>query len=352
MKTAPFFGLASLLLGAVFIATPVHADTPFAKNTLGDVSITEGIGGTNGYAAQTITLTSTTNLVSAAYPYVGGVPVILDQIRQGGSAVCTYDTYVDEGTYVRSHFTGCTLTAGTYYLLLSSNSAAVTTLTGSSYSTYTGGQAGNSSLAGAFSSTDAQSRGVYDFVFALCSDADCTLTPSAIDWSALYFPSVYSTSSAAIAASSTLWGAYATSTQLAAVCNTGNLLGDGICDAAQYLFVPNPHVLDGFFALPASAAQKFPFSWIYGVQTEFSSLTVASTTAMSSFTFNLGNLGIGSTTSMGNILPNTEVFSKNTIETYISPTLWATFQTLIAAAMWLSFFWYEFNRARHMAKPH
>jgi len=176
-----------------------------------------------------------------------------------------------------------------------------------------------------------------------------------IDWVGglnLYTPSVFATSSAAIAASSSLWGAYASSSTLIEACNTGNLFGDGLCSAASFLFVPNPNTLNAFFSIPSAASGKFPFSWIYGVQTTFSSLAVSSTTAMTSLSFNLGTLGIGSTTPMGNILPNTEVFSKNTIETYISPTLWATFQTLIAAGMWLGFIWFEFNRARRMAKPH
>jgi hypothetical protein len=143
-----------------------------------------------------------------------------------------------------------------------------------------------------------------------------------------------------------------TLTQLAGQCSqTGNVFAEGICVGVSFLVLPSPSALNAFFAIPQNAAAKFPFSWIVGARTEFQSLAVSSTTAMVSLGFNLHDIGIGSTTPMGNILPDTEVFSKNTIETYISPTLWATFQTLIAAAMWLSFFWYEFNRARHMSKP-
>jgi hypothetical protein len=174
---------------------------------------------------------------------------------------------------------------------------------------------------------------------------------SLIDWNALYVPVVFSSSTAAIATSSGLWNnlTLASST---AQCNSGNLFTDGMCAAGTFLLIPNVDILNGFFSIPTQAATKFPFSWIYGVKTEFDSLSVSSTTAMTTLSYNLHDLGIGSTTSMGNILPNTEVFSKNTIETYISPTLWASFQTLMAAALWLSFFWFEFNRARRMARPH
>lgn len=195
----------------------------------------------------------------------------------------------------------------------------------------------------------------YCFFTVLMGTVDlsqCAGYAQPIDWSLYYTPAVYSTSSAAIAASSTLWGAFASSSQLVAVCNTGNVLGDGFCSAMTFIFVPNPNVMSAFFAIPSVAATKFPFSWIYGVSATFSSLSVASTTAMVTLSYNFHDLGIGSTTSMGNILPNFDVFSKATIEHYISPTLWNTFQTLIAAGMWLSFIWFEFNRARHMAKPH
>jgi len=160
---------------------------------------------------------------------------------------------------------------------------------------------------------------------------------------------------AEIASTSVFGGGNATST-LEAMKNTcnqeDNIFGKAVCIAFATLFMPSTATIDNLFSTLDSAKIKFPFSWIYGIQTTYNSLAVSSSSAMTTLSFNLGSLGIGSTSPMGNILPNTEVFSKNTIETYISPTLWATFQTLIAAAMWLGFIWFEFNRARHLAKPH
>lgn len=180
------------------------------------------------------------------------------------------------------------------------------------------------------------------------------LTAWEYDWVQTFALNVASDTIAVATSSSLFSGQNATDTltSLAGQCSqTGNVFAEGICVGVSFLLLPSPSSLNAFFAIPATAAGKFPFSWIVGARTEFNSLSVASTTAMVSLSFNFQDLGIGSTTSMGNILPDVNVFSKSTIETYISPTLWDTFQTLIAAGMWLAFFWYEFNRARHMAKP-
>jgi len=139
---------------------------------------------------------------------------------------------------------------------------------------------------------------------------------------------------------------------IAARCAGTNVFAEALCATFSFLFIPSTEVLDGFTGIPAVAATRFPFSWISGMKTTIDGMSVSSTTAMTALAYNFHDLGIGSSTPMGNILPNMEVFSKNTIETYISPSLWATFQTLIAAGMWLGFFFFEFNRARGMAKKH
>lgn len=182
----------------------VFADTIIAGNSIGDVPISEGIGGSSGYAAQTITFSTSVSVVSAAIPYINGASVILDQIRQGSGAVCTYDTSIDEGTYTRSHFTGCNLTAGTYYLILSSNSSGVVTLFGSSFDNYPQGEAGNTSLSGSFSNSNALAAGVHDFQFSLCSDSDCTVGDSSTG--ATRIVSVLPVASSTVATSTTTGG--------------------------------------------------------------------------------------------------------------------------------------------------
>jgi len=147
-------------------------------------------------------------------------------------------------------------------------------------------------------------------------------------------------------------GASSTLALISERCAGSNIFAEALCSAFSFMFLPSTETLEAFTGIPEVAAERFPFSWIYGVKSEIESLSVSSTTAMTALAYNYANLGIGSTTPMGNILPNIEVFSKNTIETYISAGLWANFQTLIAAGMWLSFFFFEFNRARKLAHKH
>jgi len=162
---------------------------------------------------------------------------------------------------------------------------------------------------------------------------------TAIDWSAIYTPFVYSTTSAAIATSSGLWNSVnvASSTPQ---CNTGNFFSDGICGAFSFLFTPNPEIMQSFAGLPGLMETKFPFSWVVGVQNTFAGLTASSTSNMIALTLPLHTLGVGSTTPLGlaNIVAaDVTAFSSSTIETYIPAGTWALFQTLIGMAIWLAF---------------
>lgn len=156
------------------------------------------------------------------------------------------------------------------------------------------------------------------------------------------------------ATSSSLFSGSASSTLalISAQCSgSGNLFSEALCLTFSYLFVPDPTILNSFATLPTHVSSRFPFSWVSGVQTSIAALSATtSTTTMVSLAYNYHDLGIGSTTPMGNILPNITVFSRATIETYISPTLWDTFQTLIALAIWLAFGYDVFFTVRnHMA---
>jgi len=187
-----------------------------------------------------------------------------------------------------------------------------------------------------------------------CSGTPYFALNSAIDFNAIStstLPLVFNQYAAQIAASSSLWGAFATTSTLVNQCATGNLLGDGFCTAFTFIFVPNPNTLNAFFAIPQLAQQKFPFSWIYGIQDEIDTLQSTSTN-MANYQYGLHDLGIGSTTPMGNVLPNFTVFSTTTIQTYISQGMWNAFMTLIAASLWLALVYDVFITAKRLAQPH
>jgi len=311
MKTAPFLSVAfALLIGAVFISERAYADT-------------------------TPTLTNFYIAVNSIYGFPTGSHsytrlTLMQQGGQGTFADCSSPTY----NLLGSGTGGPDISNSDFPVALPSPMAnTFFTLCAYYYPS------------GVFTVVGQAELG-YDG-----SDWSTTATSTAIPFQQFYIPAPFSTTSAAIAASSSLWSSMSLASSTIS-CNGGNLFSDGICAAVSYLFVPNPNVLNAFFSIPTQAAERFPFSWIYGVRTVIDAMSVSSTTAMSAVTYNYHDLGMGSTTAMGNFLPNVTVFSKDTIESYISPTLWATFQTLIAAAMWLGFFWFEFNRARRMARPH
>jgi hypothetical protein len=182
-----------------------------------------------------------------------------------------------------------------------------------------------------------------------CTGAPYFVINAGIQWDLIQFPLVYSSSSAAIATSSGLWDSisFASST---VNCDSGNIFSDGICSAAVYLFVPNPDILNQYSELASTTIpDKFPFSWVFDVKNSITGASATSSMGTTTFSFNLHDIGIGSSTSMGNFLPNFTVFSEQTVKTYIAPSIWSAFQALIAAALWLvlAFDIYATIRRRH-----
>lgn len=143
----------------------------------------------------------------------------------------------------------------------------------------------------------------------------------------------------------------ATSTlqDLADQCSqTSNAFAEAICISFSFLFMPGQTTINRWAALSDEYQTKFPFSWVYESADLFESLTY---TASSSpvYTMSLHDLNIGSTSPMGNILPNFTAFSSTTVMQYIPSNVWAAFQALIAASLWLllGFDIYHTIRRRH-----
>jgi len=101
--------------------------------------------------------------------------------------------------------------------------------------------------------------------------------------------------------------------------------------------------------IPNQAKEKTPFNWFFGLSAKLNSLTATSTDNFVNLAFNLHQLGIGSTTSMGNILPDVTVFSKSTILTYIPAPLWASFQLFMSSILFFYFARWLYNEAGFLA---
>jgi len=183
--------------------------------------------------------------------------------------------------------------------------------------------------------------------------ASAAPTPVIIDWSAYSSPLIFSSTTSGIATNSPLWAAYtATDTLLmmqGSCSQAGNFFGEALCVAGSYLFTPNPNILSSWAALPATAETKFPFSWVVAVKASLTGLSASSTQNFPVSSFALHDLGYGSTTPIGNFLPNFTAFASTTVLQYMPAGVWAAGQALIAAALWLAlgFDIYATVRRRH-----
>lgn len=172
---------------------------------------------------------------------------------------------------------------------------------------------------------------------------------STVDWTAITTspPFTLGTTSTAIAASSSLWSSISIASSSLS-CSTGNVFSDALCSAGAYLFIPSPAVLNNFSLLPQQLGTRFPFSWIYGVQSAINGLTASSTTNFEPAILNLHDLGVGSTTPIGNILPNFDALSTSTIQKYMPVGTWDDIQLLISASLWLGLGLYLFYETRSL----
>jgi len=180
-----------------------------------------------------------------------------------------------------------------------------------------------------------------------CTGAPFLDVNSGIDWSQISFPLVYSSSTQAIAASSSLWQSIASASSTIQ-CATGNLFTDALCSAGVFLFVPSTAAIDAFTQLASTTLpQRFPFSWYYGVKNTYGALTASSTANMQTVSIDFSSVDPATSTAFGSILPNATVLSSTTISTYLSPTMLQLLLTLESAAIWLIFGLYVFHDVQH-----
>jgi len=149
-----------------------------------------------------------------------------------------------------------------------------------------------------------------------------------------------STSSAAVNCA----GNFATSSGFLA--DTASNIAVGLCDVGLFLFVPNVGVTQQLESFASSTQTHFPFSWVAQVNGAFASLDASSTSNFVSLRFGLGSLGIGSTTPMGNILPDFDIMSTTTVMKYLPSPIWTSILWLISAGLWLTLGMNIFHNAR------
>lgn len=112
-------------------------------------------------------------------------------------------------------------------------------------------------------------------------------------------------------------------------CNINFLGTFNLGDCVTYLTVPSSNVYGLYGSIPSLIGTRFPFSYIKSIQDTWKSLASTASTSPT-LSYNLHDLGIGSTSAMGNFLPNITIFSKETINTYLPDPVLDIFKSLIA----------------------
>lgn len=356
MKGTPLLLACTLVVGSFFIPTFTFADnTHVVEQRLTDYSsttITMSVGAR--YAAQSFTMPYTATI----YSWV--TPIQSSNIISGSSNLksCGTETTLSDGTYRCTPATPVTLTSGSTYVFQKGANGSYVNLIGTRYNFYAGGEAGRMQnlTQSSLDSTELLANNFADYAFALCSDYECALDPFAFSFTnsgSLNLP--FATGTIGIATSSSLWGGLSTTSiqALSVQCDYGyNVLASGLCQAIAYLFTPNPNVFTNYNNVVTSGADKFPFSWYYSLRTGLATLNASTTNNMVDLRYNFANLGIGSTTPMGNIMPNVTVFSTSTVTNYVGATNWALFYSMMIAAEWLAFAYYLYRRVNHWHVAH
>lgn len=140
-----------------------------------------------------------------------------------------------------------------------------------------------------------------------------------------------------IATSSGLFSGQTATTTLDALAEQcsqmGNIFSEGMCVAFSFLFVPSEKSMGQFSKLTNLISIKFPFSYINSVAETWKGLQATTSSAVPTFSYGLGSLGIGSTTAMGNILPDFDVLSASTMQYWLPATAWDPLKALVAIAI-------------------
>jgi len=193
----------------------------------------------------------------------------------------------------------------------------------------------------------------------LTGDGTWKLTVSLIDWdsSVPNYPVTY------IDRSETIWfglnfndnvstitldaafGTYASSS-----CQVNFLGSFSLSDCMGYLFVPSNNLFVIYETIPQTFSTRFPFSYFYSTAATWQSLNASTTENAPELEWELGDLGIGSTSPMGNILPNVTVFSASTTEEYFPDGTFELLKTLASIALILGLFTDIFFTTRNLIK--
>lgn len=127
-------------------------------------------------------------------------------------------------------------------------------------------------------------------------------------------------------------------------------ISNGMCRVLSFLFVPSPTVMSQYALLASTTQGKIPFSYVYGAQAIFSTLTASTTGNLVSVAYDLPN--ISSSTPLGSFYPTHIVgLSTSTISTYLPDSIRNTLLNMQRVVLWAGFLFLMYRRViPHKAK--
>jgi len=146
------------------------------------------------------------------------------------------------------------------------------------------------------------------------------------------------------------YGNFSTSSGL--LDNVGQSLSLGICNVAVFLFIPSNTALAQFSSLASTTQSRAPFSYFFDLYNAFNSLVASSSTNVPTYTAGLGSLGIGATSSIGNILPNLTLLSTSTINQYLPAGIYDALMLLARSSLWVALGFVLYRIGKKEFSPH
>jgi len=261
--------------------------------------------------------------------------------------VCVYNE--TDGTHIACSDTNTVATSSqavqTIFTLIAANQSG-TTISGKTYTIRL--VAGTSGFIG-YRLTDSNGT-----PYVVLTDTSGGVVPP--NWGAIGIVPPIDFAAVQYVATSTSFFSGSASGTLQAIANecssTGNIFSEAMCRAAAYLFVPNPNVTNQYLTLATTTAQKFPFSYVFGISALFTGLTASSTTNMIAPKIAFSQYDPASSTPFGPFLPDLTFLSTSTIQRYMPSGFWSLIQTLMIAAIWLGLAFMLVREALKMANSH
>lgn len=117
---------------------------------------------------------------------------------------------------------------------------------------------------------------------------------------------------------------------------TLTFIPNSLCKFGSFFLIPTTESINQFAQLASTTENRFPFSYIASVSNAVNALTASSTANSPEISLKLHDSGIGSTTALGNLLPNVIVFSSSTVQQYFPAGTFSTLKALAGIALLLT----------------